>query len=276
MSRNTSRLFPALLRHFRTRRGLSQLDLALAADVSARHVGFLELGRARPSREMVLRLSATLDLPLRDQNAMLEAAEFPAEFPEPELAGGLPASIEHAIARMLARHEPFPMVIMDRGYDVLRTNESARRLVSRLVVDRSALPTPPNLLHLLFHPRLGRGSVIDWERTARTLLSRLHRETLAFPENAQLAALWSALLEYPDVPADFRRPDLSAPSDPAVVLRLFAGGDELAFLTTITAFSAPQNVTLDEVRIESYFPLDEATASACERLSQAPEGPARA
>jgi transcriptional regulator with XRE-family HTH domain len=269
MPRSSSRLFPALLRHFRTRRGLSQLDLALAADVSARHVGFLELGRARPSREMVLRLCSTLDLPLRDQNAMLEAADFPTEFAEPQVSGGLPVPIEQAITRMLLRHEPFPMVIIDRGYDVLRTNECARRLVSRLIVDPSALKAPRNLLHVLFHPQLARSRVIEWERTARTLLSRLHREALAFPENAQLAGLMGALLEYPDVPADFRRPDLSAPSDPVVALRLRADGDELAFLTTITAFSAPQNVTLDELRIESYFPLDEATASACKRLCEA-------
>lgn len=272
MPRKASRLFPALLRYFRARRGLSQLDLAIAADVSARHVGFLELGRARPSREMVLRLSATLDLPLRDQNAMLEAADFPAEFPEPEAAHGLPAPIEQAIARMLLGHEPFPMVIMDRGYDVLRTNDAARRLVSLLVVDPDALPTPRNLLHLLFHPRLARASVIGWERTARALLGRLHREALAFPENAQLAGLLRALFEYPDVPLDFRLPDLSLPSDPAFALRLRVGRDDLAFLTTITAFSAPQSVTLDELRIESYFPLDDATASACERLRGAPEG----
>jgi transcriptional regulator with XRE-family HTH domain len=266
MPRIASRLFPALLRHFRARRGLSQLELALAADVSARHVGFLELGRARPSREMVLRLCATLDLPLRDRNAMLEAADFAAEFPEARISDGLPAPIEQAITRMLHGHEPFPMVIMDRGYDVLRTNEGARRLVTRLVVDPGALPSPPNLLHLLFHPRLARSRVVDWERTARTLLSRLHREALAFPADARIAALLAALFEYPGVPADFRRPELSAPSDPTVVLRLRSGGDELSFLTTVTAFSAPQNVTLDELRIESYFPLDEATASACERL----------
>jgi hypothetical protein len=214
-------------------------------------------------------LSLTLDLPLRDQNAMLEAADFPAQFPEPGVAVGLPAPIEQAIARMLLRHEPFPMVIMDRGYDVLRTNDAAQRLMTRLVVDPSALPTTRNLLHLLFHPRLARSSVIDWERTARTLLGRIHREALAFPENAQLAELMRALYEYPDVPADFRLPDLSAPSDPAFVLRLRVDRDELAFLATITAFSAPQNVTLDELRIESYFPLDEATAGACERFREA-------
>src|SRR5215831_16996649 len=108
MPRLEPRLFPALLRHWRTRRGLSQLDLALAADVSARHVSFLETGRAQPSREMVLRLSATLSVPLREQNALLRASGFPEEFPEPGAADGLPVSIAQAIERMLAQHEPFP------------------------------------------------------------------------------------------------------------------------------------------------------------------------
>src|SRR5260370_40699896 len=108
MPRDERNLFSALLRHWRTRRGLSQLDLALAADVSARHVSFIETGRAQPSREMVLRLGTALNLPLRDQNAMLKAAGFEAEFPEPALSEGMPAAIEQALTRMLAQHEPFP------------------------------------------------------------------------------------------------------------------------------------------------------------------------
>jgi hypothetical protein len=125
------------------------------------------------------------------------------------------------------------------------------------------------MLHVLFDPRLARGAVIGWERTARTLVSRIHRESLARPGDAELAALVRSLFELPDVPPGFRQPDLSAPSEPTVVLRLRVEGLELAFLSTITAFSAPQNVTLDELRIESYFPLDDATARACERFSDA-------
>src|SRR5215831_6165015 len=116
MAHSEARLFPALLRHWRMRRGLSQLDLALAADVSPRHVSFLETGRAQPSREMVLRLGATLGVPLRDQNSMLRAAGFPDQFPEPRLEGGLPEGVTQAIERMLAQQEPFPMVVFDRHY----------------------------------------------------------------------------------------------------------------------------------------------------------------
>src|SRR5437870_2513052 len=140
MGRSDARLFPALLRHWRTRRGLSQLDLALAADVSPRHVSFLETGRAQPSREMALRLGATLNVPLRDQNAMLRAAGFADEFPEPDFAEGLPAGVAQAIDRMLAVHEPYPMTILDRRYQLLRANEGALRVFTKLLADPAALP----------------------------------------------------------------------------------------------------------------------------------------
>jgi hypothetical protein len=172
---------------------------------------------------------------------------------------------------MLAQQEPFPMVVLDRCYNVLQRNEATRRLLSRVIADPTALPARPNMLHVLFDPRLARGAVVDWERTARTLVSRIHRESLARPGDAELASLVRSLFELPDVPPGFRQPDLSAPSEPTVVLRLRVQGVELAFLSTVTAFSAPQNVTLDELRIESYFPLDEATARACERFADAPD-----
>ena len=264
--RQDGRLFPALLRHWRTRRGLSQLDLALAADVSARHVSFLENGRAQPSREMVLRLASTLDVPLREQNSMLLEAGFSAEFTEPSLESGLSPAIDAALGRMLEQQEPFPLVVMDRCYNALRTNGAALSLLSRFVLDPSRMGAPPNLLRTLFDPQLARPFVVDWERVARALLSRAHREALAHPGDANLAALVRSLFEYPDVPESFRQPDFSSPSEPTLAFRVRRDDLELAFLTTVTVFNAPQNVTLDELRIESYFPLDAATAQACERL----------
>lgn len=262
------RVFPALLRHWRTQRGHSQLDLALAADVSARHVSFLETARASPSREMVLRLAAALNLRLRDQNALLTAAGFSAEFAEPPFPGGLPSEIEQAIARMLAQHEPFPMLVLDSGYDVLRANSGAQRLMSLIIAEPAAQANPPNVLRSLFDPRLARRSVVDWERTARALVSRLHREALARPGDAALGTLLESLLHYPDVPESFRQADFSATSQPTFALGLrMPGGGELRFLTTITVFNAPQSVTLDEIRIEGYFPLDDATARACHALA---------
>lgn len=268
MPRSETRLFPALLRHWRTRRGHSQLDLALAADVSSRHLSFLETGRALPSREMVLRLSTTLNVPLRDQNDLLRAAGFPEEFAEPSVASGLPPGIASAIDRMLAQHEPFPMTVLDRHYDVLRTNDGGARLLSRFVDDQSALGARPNVFSLLFDPRLARPFILDWERVAHALVSRLHRETLEKPGDAGLSALLRSLFEYRDVPQSWRQPNFAAPSDPTLTIRLRRDDVELAFLTTLTVFNAPQNVTLEELRIESYFPIDDRTAAECARLSR--------
>jgi transcriptional regulator with XRE-family HTH domain len=266
-----ARLFPALLRHWRARRGLSQLDLALAADVSARHVSFLETGRAHPSRDMVLRLGATLGVPLRDQNALLQAAGYAPAFPEPQV-GELPGPITQAIERMLAQQEPFPMTVLDRTYGVVRVNAAAKRTLLQFVKDPAAMTAPPNVFALLFDPALARTYIQEWERVAHTLVGRLHREVLARPEDGDLSALLESLFRYPGVPGGWRQPDFSLPSEPTLELRFRKPGLDLGFLTTIAVFNAPQNVTLEELRIESYFPLDERTARECRRLSVATGG----
>jgi hypothetical protein len=146
----------------------------------------------------------------------------------------------------------------------LRANDGAARMLGRFVAEPAAMSQPVNLCQALFDPRLARSFVVDWERVARQLLSRLHRESLADPGNGGLAQLVATLLGYPDVPAAWRQPDFSLPSDPTLSLRLRREGLDLGFLTTVTVFNAPQNIALEELRLESYFPLDDATARACE------------
>jgi len=247
---------------------MSQLDLAVAADVSSRHVSFLETGRAAPSREMVLRLASTLSVPLRDQNDMLRAAGFPEAFDTPPLDGGLPRGVAQAIDRMLAQHEPFPMTVLDRRYDVLRVNGGGARLLSKFIAEPSVLGARPNAFALLFDLRLARPFVVDWERVAHAMIARLHRETLARPGDAGLQALLRSLFEHAGVPESWRQPDFAAPNDATLTLRLRRDGLEVSFLTTITVFSAPQNVTLEEIALESYFPLDDETTAACERFAR--------
>jgi hypothetical protein len=218
---------------------------------------------------MVLRLAAALNLRLRDQNALLTAAGFPAQFAEPPYPGGLPVEIERAIEQMLAQHEPFPMLVLNATYDVLRANAGATRILSAIIAEPAAQTSPPNGIRSLFDPRLARPAVVDWERTARALVSRLHRESLARPADVALAALLESLFEYPGVPPSFRQADFSVASEPTFMLRLRAPRlDELAFLSTLTVFNAPQNVTLEEIRIEGYFPLDDATREKCFELQR--------
>jgi transcriptional regulator with XRE-family HTH domain len=261
-------LFPALLKYWRRRKGLSQLDLGIAADVSARHVSFLETGRAQPSRDMVLRLAAALDVPLRDQNALLRGAGMEPEFREPGLDGALPATITRAIEQMLQQQEPYPLVVMNRLYDVLRTNHAAMRVLAALVADPRALGDGPlNAFSMILDPRLLRPAILEWEHVARSLMWRLHREALDRPGDTELRALLDRLHAMPDVPESWSRPDFSVPSPPAFSVRLRQRDLELGFLTTVTVFNAPQDVTLQELRIESYFPLDDATARTCARLA---------
>lgn len=262
MSRTDTGLYPALLRYWRGRRGLSQLDLAVAADVSSRHLSFLETGRAQPGREMLLRLAATLDVPLRDQDEMLRAAGFDPAFGS-ATAGVLPAPLARVLDRILAAHDPFPLTVLNRRYDLLRASDGAQRLVARFVADPAALPSPLNVYTLLFDPRLARPFVVDWERVAHALVARLHREVLARGSDPELGALLRSLFAWPDVPESWRQPDFAAPSEPALALRLRRGDDARAFVTTVTAFSAPGNAAVEELRIESYYPLDDATAAAC-------------
>jgi transcriptional regulator with XRE-family HTH domain len=256
-------LFPALLKYWRGLRGLSQLDLALTADVSTRHVSFLETGRSAPSRDMVLRLASALQVPLRDQNEMLAAANFEPQFDEPDLVTGLTGPVAQALERMMAQHEPYPLAVMDRRYDVLRTNRGGQRLLQRFVADPAALTPPVNACRLLFDPAGARPFVPNWERAAKMMLARLHREALSQPQDDALSSLVEELASFPDVPEDWRQPDFSMSVDPVFTLRLSKDGEELAFLTTLTVFSAPQNVTLEELRIESYYPLDDRTEQAC-------------
>ena len=246
---------------------MSQLDLALSADVSSRHVSFLETGRASPSEGMVLRLASALSVPLREQNELLRAAGFESLFEEPSLDAVDDPAIAMALERMLSQQEPFPMFVMDRSYQLLRTNRGAQRILTRFIADPSAVTLPLNGMEMLFDPALTRPFIVDWENAAVELLARLNREALEHPEDARLSDLLAKLLAYPDVPQSFHEPDFRRGRAATATVCLRRDDVELNFLGTITSFSAPQNVTLEELRIESYFPLDKTTERLCQELT---------
>src|SRR6516162_6285346 len=146
------------------------------------------------------------------------------------------------------------MVLFDRHYQIQRTNQGAARTYARLVADPTAMPARPNVFAMLFDPRLVRPFIVDWERVARILTARLHREALTRPDDTGVAALLRSLFEYPDVPESWRQPDFSIASEPTLTLRFQRNDLKLAFLTTLTVFDAPQNVTLEELCIEKLLP----------------------
>ena len=265
-------LFPALLKHWRRHRGLSQLDLALIADVSARHVSFLETGRSRPSPEMVVQLATSLALPLRQVNAMLRAAGHDPVYDDAD--DGLPGIVTDSLALLKAHHEPFPLFVVDRTYHVLDLNGGALGLFGAMfgagatgpsadVADVVALGL--NLARLTFDPNGAQPWLANFHEVGRDLLWRIQREVLADPGDDEMRDLLDDLLAMPTIDPGWRQPDLQLSSDPALVLHLRGAGLDLRFLTMITAFQAPQNVAVENLRIETWFPCDELTAAACSR-----------
>jgi len=260
-------MFRALLRHYRNSRGMSQLDLSSAANVSSRHISFLETGRAQPSREMVLRLCASLGLGLRDMNALLQAAGMSRAFPEAAAAASFPPAVEAVIERMLAQQEPYPMLVMNPRYDVLKSNAAALKIFLRFTQDVDALPAPLNALHLLFHPQGVRAHVQDWETLARSLMVHLQREILERPADERISELMRELMRYPGVPQSWHLPDVDQPSTATLDFTLARGAERMRFITTLTVFNAALDVTLSDLRLESYFPADAETDAQCKRIA---------
>lgn len=254
-------LFSALLKYWRGRRGLSQLDLALHAGVSSRHVSFLESGRAQPSEAMVRRLFGALDVPLADRDEALRAAGFAVA--EPKKDAPFAAPIEDAITRILEAQEPYPAIVVTLEARVLRHNRAASTLFADFVADPTKLVSPIDMFALVFDPALQRPFITNWEAVARQMLARLQREAL-HRRGERLHELTERVLRYPDVPSAWRTPDFAEAVEPTFTIRLAKGDVRLGFLTTITTFSAPQSAPLEELRIECCFPLDEATRRYCE------------
>jgi transcriptional regulator with XRE-family HTH domain len=270
-------LFPALLKHWRRQRGLSQLDLALIADVSARHVSFLETGRSTPSAEMVVQLATALAAPLRQVNAMLRAAGHVSVYDETEDL--LPATVEAAVGLLKAHHEPFPLIVVDRTYRVLDLNRGAVAVLGAVLGAEGAPGSPEpaevaalglNLARLTFDPAGAQPFLANFDEVGRQLLWRIQREVLADPDDGEMRDLLDDLLAMPTVDPDWRQVDLVVPSDPALVLHLRRDDLELRFLTMITSFQAPQNVAVEHLRIETWFPYDDETTEACRTLAGLP------
>jgi transcriptional regulator with XRE-family HTH domain len=254
--------FGARLRWWRARRGLSQLDLAGAAGTSQRHLSFLESGRTAPSQAMVLGLAAALDLPLRQQNALLLAAGFAPVWRESDLTAPDLAQVNGAFDQMLAQQEPFPAFVVDRRWNLLRANEGAARLTGFLTGAAAAAPAPAkavNLADALVSPEGLRPFIVNWEEVALYFLRGVQADAVAdgMPETA---ALLKRLLAYPGIPALSQVPLLEEPPGPILAIHFRKGETSLRFFTTIATLGTPQDVTLQEVRIESFFAADDQTA----------------
>lgn len=247
-----------VLRHWRRARGKSQLDLALDAATTPRHVSFIETGRAKPSREMIHTLAGALEIPLRDRNTLLVAAGFAPLYGHRDLAGIELAPARRALDLLLQRHEPYPAVVMDRRWNLVQVNRGGERFFGALGADLDPGATV-NVLRAIFHPDGLRPSVEDWETVAESLVQRVHRESIGGVPDAEVRAILDEVLRYPGVPPRWRTPNLGAPLDPLVPVTFRNERGRWRFFSTVTTLGTPQDVTLQELRVECFFPADQET-----------------
>ena len=209
---------------------------------------------------MVLRLAAALDVPLRDTNDLLRASGHQEAYQEPGFEAVLDGPLGQAVDRMLKSHEPYPMVVVNRTYDMVRGNSGAQWLLERFVADPAGLVPPANLCRFIFDPRLARPFVENFDVIATTVLLRLHRETLHDPRNRALRALQDELRGM--LGSAEHTVDLGSSSEPTFTLTLRRDDLRVSLFGTVTVFNAPQNVTLEELRLESFFPNDAESEAA--------------
>jgi transcriptional regulator with XRE-family HTH domain len=258
----------AQLREWRTRRGLSQLELALDAGISARHLSFVETGRSKPGRELLLRITERLALPFRESNELLLAAGHAPAFPEHGLHDPELAPVREALELIISGHEPYPAVVVDRGWNVVAASSALQVLVQW--IDPELLEPPMNAMRVGLHPRGVARWVINLGDVHAYFAGRLERQ-VALTGDAHLAALLEEVEGYP-APEPEHDPITEAAAGmiltPLMRFRNPAGGGELSFFATVAAFGTAAEVTTSELSIELAFPADAATAAALKELAR--------
>jgi transcriptional regulator with XRE-family HTH domain len=252
-----------LLKDWRRRRRLSQLDLALEAGVSARHLSFVETGRSKPSAEMVLTLAERLEVPLRERNQLLLAAGYAPRYAARSLDDPALAPIRDALGHVLAGHEPYPALAVDQHWNLVASNGALTLLLEGVADD--LLRPPANTLRIALHPEGMAPHVINLAEWRGHLLHRLERAA-GMTGDPELRALYDELVAYPG-------PDDTGPpptSDVMVGLRLATAAGRLSFFSTITTFGTPLDITVAELSIEAFFPADAGTAAALAAAAASP------
>ncbi|MPY96700.1 MAG: helix-turn-helix domain-containing protein [Actinophytocola sp.] len=250
------------LRDWRLRRGLSQLELASRAGVSARHLSFVETGRSQPTSAMILRLCEQLAIPLREQNGLLLAGGYAPAYPEEPLTGPRLAAVNAAIERILTAHDPFPALVIDRMWDLVTANAAASRLLT--ATNPGLLEPPVNVIRFSLHPDGLAPRIRNLGEWRSHLLGRRERDVRATGDPA-LSALLDEARGYGDVEQEPPPPD---DASLVVPLRLAAGETELSLVSTTTVFGTPREVTVSELAIEAFYPADEPTRRLLEAASK--------
>lgn len=262
-----------LLRGWRERRRISQLELALRADSSARHISFVETGRSRPSQAMVLRLAEHLDVPVRERNALLIAAGYAPAYPETPLRDPAMHPLRESLDRLLAAYDPFPALVLDGMYDVVAANQGVGALLEG--VAPHLLQPPLNAMRVTLHPEGMAPRIRNLRQWRGHLLERIERQ-ITMSGHEPLRALYEELTAYPVPPGHAEDPSTSGDTEVfpfALPMRIEHGGRVLSFISTATTFNTPMDVTVSELAIETFLPADPETAAALRSLTPPAAGP---
>ncbi|MGX1165188.1 transcriptional regulator with XRE-family HTH domain [Bradyrhizobium sp. USDA 372] len=252
-----------LLRGWRTRRSLSQAELAFEAGISIKHLSYVETGKAAASRDILLQLASALDLSLRDRNALLEAGGFARQYGERDLSAPELAEARRAIDLLLSRHEPFPAIVTDRRWNVMQANRAASRLMSMLL-GPERMQRPLNHMRMFLAPDELKPFVENWPIVAAALLARARHEAMAAPLDEALQSTWRELMRLPQLPAPTE--DNSVPG-PLCEVCLRKGDVGIGLVGAVLTLGTPQDVTLQELRVEMFMPVDAASEGALVALA---------
>jgi transcriptional regulator with XRE-family HTH domain len=247
-----------LLRYWRQERGKSQLELSMDTGISQRHLSFVESGRSSPSRDLLSIVSDALNIPLRERNVLLLASGFAPQYSEQSMDAEQMDIVTRAIDRMLQQHEPHPALVLDRYWNIVRTNEAAPRFFG-LFLDLEKRPKPRNLIELTFDPAGMRPFIEEWEKVAAGLLQRVRREAVGQVLDAKLQELLKRLRQYPGVAG--LKPSF-APQSPVLPIVFRRGNQRFSYFSLITTVGTPQCITAQELRVECMFPTGGEERSA--------------
>ena len=259
-----------LIKQWRERRRLSQLSLAVDAEISTRHLSFIETGRAQPSRDMVLLLARALEVPPRGRNDLLTAAGFAPVYRETGLDAPEMTNVRRALDFILRQQEPFPGLVIDGHWNLLMSNQGAGRLMGLFLSpeDVAAVGPRPNAMRLFYHPRGMRPYVVNWEASAVALIQWLHLDIARGIGDAETRRLLDELLSYPDVPQKWRTLDLDITPAPFLAVEMRKGDLRIKFFSTLTSLGVPYDITLHELRVECFFPADATTETLLRDLAR--------
>jgi len=256
--------FGGLLREWRQHRRMSQLDLSLNSGISQRHISFLETGRSRPSRPMVIGLADALGIPLRERNALLECSGFRAAYSEGSLDDHAIALFREALQLAIEHHEPYPAVVLDGRWNLVMINQGALRFFSHFIDPFAALAAignPPTfqMVRLCLRDEGFRPFIRNWTELVYSFLQRARQALLHNPGDLALRQLIEEILTHPDTPARWQAPDWKTPPSPAINMVLDDGRDSWSLFTMLAHFGSPQNVTIEELSVELFYPADAST-----------------